>query len=89
MYVDQVTVADDRLSVVRNFTYGLGTLANKLLAGAIGCMSIVRKVGLGMNPPPMDTVQVPRHFKDCPDRSADGLSVGSHPFTMQTTQTIY
>jgi len=45
-----VTAPEDRLSVGQKFAYGLGSIVNNLLGGAISFMSIVLIVGLGMNP---------------------------------------
>ena len=50
LQVDHVTAPEDKLSFGQKFAYGLGAIANNLLGGAIGYMSIVLNVGLGMNP---------------------------------------
>ncbi|MCP4710374.1 MAG: MFS transporter, partial [Planctomycetes bacterium] len=44
------TAPQDRLSAGQKFSYGLGAIVNNLLGGAIGFMSIVLNVGLGINP---------------------------------------
>jgi GPH family glycoside/pentoside/hexuronide:cation symporter len=46
------------------FAYGLGAVANNLLGGAIGYMSIVLNVGLGMNPALVGTLQAVPRFWD-------------------------
>ncbi len=51
----------DRLSTGQMFSYGLGSIVNNLLGGAIGFMSIVLNVGLGINPALVGTLQaIPR-----------------------------
>ncbi len=51
----------DRVSGGQKFAYGLGSLVNNLLGGAIGFMSIVLNVGLGINPALVGTLQaIPR-----------------------------
>jgi GPH family glycoside/pentoside/hexuronide:cation symporter len=56
-----VTPPEDRLSNGQKFAYGLGSICNNLLGGAIGFMSIVLNVGLGMNPGLVGTLQaIPR-----------------------------
>jgi GPH family glycoside/pentoside/hexuronide:cation symporter len=60
-HTSHVTAAEDRLSVGQKFSYGLGAIANNMLGGAIGYMSIVLNVGLGMNPALVGTLQaIPR-----------------------------
>lgn len=59
-----VTAAEDRLSVGQRFSYGLGAIANNMLGGAIGYMSIVLNVGLGMNPALVGTLQAIPRFTD-------------------------
>ena len=55
------TPAKDRISNGQKFAYGLGAIVNNLLGGAIGFMSIVLNVGLGMNPALVGTLQaIPR-----------------------------
>ncbi|TRX52340.1 MFS transporter [Thalassomonas sp. M1454] len=44
------TAAEDKVSIVQKFIYGLGALTNNLLGAAIGTMIIVLNLGLGMNP---------------------------------------
>ena len=56
-----VTPEKDRISNGQKFSYGLGAIVNNLLGGAIGYMSIVLNVGLGMNPALVGTLQaIPR-----------------------------
>lgn len=53
--------AQDRISFGQKFAYGLGSIVNNLLGGAIGFMSIVLNVGLGINPALVGTLQaIPR-----------------------------
>jgi len=53
--------AQDRVSFGQKFSYGLGSLVNNLLGGAIGFMSIVLNVGLGVDPGLVGTLQaIPR-----------------------------
>jgi glycoside/pentoside/hexuronide:cation symporter, GPH family len=55
------TAAQDKISFGQKFSYGLGSIVNNLLGGAIGYMSIVLNVGLGMNPALVGTLQaIPR-----------------------------
>ncbi|MFT5484356.1 MAG: GPH family glycoside/pentoside/hexuronide:cation symporter, partial [Halieaceae bacterium] len=44
------TAPEDRISLPQKVIYGLGALVNNLLAAAIGGMTIVLNLGLGMNP---------------------------------------
>ena len=44
------TAPEDRISFPHKLIYGLGAFVNNLLAGAIGGMTIVLNLGLGMNP---------------------------------------
>ncbi len=44
------TAPEDRIPLGHRLIYGLGGLVNNLLAAAIGSMSIVLNLGLGMNP---------------------------------------
>ena len=44
------TPPEDRISISQKLIYGLGAFVNNLLAAAIGGMSIVLNLGLGMNP---------------------------------------
>lgn len=51
----------DKLSFGQKFAYGLGGIVNNLLGSAIGFMSIVLTVGLGVNPALVGTLQaIPR-----------------------------
>jgi len=58
------TAAGDRISKGQKFAYGLGSIVNNLLGGAIGYMSIVLNVGLGMNPALVGTLQAIPRFTD-------------------------
>ena len=51
------TAPEDRLSAGQKFAYGLGAIVNNFLGGAIGFMSIVLNVGLGINPALVGTLQ--------------------------------
>lgn len=44
------TSPEDRISIPQKVLYGLGAFVNNLLAAAMGGMSIVLNLGLGMNP---------------------------------------
>ena len=44
------TAPEDRIPFPQKVAYGLGAFVNNLLAGAIGGMTIVLNLGLGMNP---------------------------------------
>ena len=55
------TAPGDKISFGQKFAYGLGSIVNNLLGGAIGYMSIVLNVGLGINPALVGTLQaIPR-----------------------------
>ena len=58
------TALEDRLSMGQKFSYGLGSIVNNLLGGAIGFMSIVLNVGLGINPALVGTLQAIPRFTD-------------------------
>lgn len=58
------TAPEDRLSFGQKFSYGLGAIVNNLLGGAIGFMSIVLNVGLGINPALIGTLQAFPRFTD-------------------------
>jgi glycoside/pentoside/hexuronide:cation symporter, GPH family len=58
------TAPEDRIPAGQMFAYGLGAIANNLLGGAIGYMSIVLNVGLGMNPALVGTLQAIPRFWD-------------------------
>ena len=45
-----VTAPEDRIPVGEKIAYGMGAFVNNLLASAIGGMTIVLNLGLGMNP---------------------------------------
>jgi GPH family glycoside/pentoside/hexuronide:cation symporter len=44
------TPAEDKIPLSQKIIYGLGAFVNNLLSAAIGGMSIVLNLGLGMNP---------------------------------------
>lgn len=44
------TAPEDRLSLTQKIVYGIGGFVNNLLGAAIGTMSIILNLGLGMNP---------------------------------------
>ena len=50
MSVQNETAPEDRISILHRLIYGLGAFVNNLLAAAIGGMTIVLNLGLGMNP---------------------------------------
>lgn len=55
------TAPTDKIPNSQKFAYGLGSIVNNLLGGAIGYMSIVLNVGLGINPALVGTLQaIPR-----------------------------
>jgi glycoside/pentoside/hexuronide:cation symporter, GPH family len=55
------TAPKDKIPNGQKFAYGLGSIVNNLLGGAIGYMSIVLNVGLGINPALVGTLQaIPR-----------------------------
>ena len=58
------TAPEDRIPLGQKFAYGLGSVVNNLLGGAIGYMSIVLNVGLGMNPALVGTLQAIPRFTD-------------------------
>ncbi len=58
------TAPKDRISNKQKFAYGLGSIVNNLLGGAIGYMSIVLNVGLGINPALVGTLQAIPRFTD-------------------------
>ncbi|MCB0316209.1 MAG: MFS transporter, partial [Calditrichaeota bacterium] len=58
------TAGQNRLSMGQKFSYGLGSIVNNLLGGAIGFMSIVLNVGLGINPALVGTLQAIPRFTD-------------------------
>lgn len=62
--VHHETAPEDRLSFGAKFSYGLGSIVNNLLGGAIGFMSIVLNVGLGINPALVGTLQAIPRFTD-------------------------
>jgi GPH family glycoside/pentoside/hexuronide:cation symporter len=63
-YEHHETAAKDRISMGQKFAYGLGSIVNNLLGGAIGFMSIVLNVGLGINPALVGTLQAIPRFTD-------------------------
>jgi len=62
--VHHETAPQDRLTMGQKFSYGLGSIVNNLLGGAIGFMSIVLNVGLGINPALIGTLQAIPRFTD-------------------------
>ncbi|HET8734475.1 MAG TPA: MFS transporter [Anaeromyxobacteraceae bacterium] len=58
------TAPEDRIPNGQMVAYGMGAIANNLLGGAIGYMSIVLNVGLGMNPALVGTLQAIPRFWD-------------------------
>lgn len=58
------TAPEDRLSAGQKIAYGLGAISNNMLGGAIGYMSIVLNVGLGMNPALVGALQAIPRFWD-------------------------
>ncbi|MEJ2103796.1 MAG: MFS transporter [Ignavibacteriaceae bacterium] len=58
------TASKDRIPNGQKFAYGLGSIVNNLLGGAIGYMSIVLNVGLGINPALVGTLQAIPRFTD-------------------------
>jgi GPH family glycoside/pentoside/hexuronide:cation symporter len=58
------TAKKDRIPNGQKFAYGLGSIVNNLLGGAIGYMSIVLNVGLGINPALVGTLQAIPRFTD-------------------------
>jgi glycoside/pentoside/hexuronide:cation symporter, GPH family len=58
------TAPEDRVPNGQMVAYGMGAIANNLLGGAIGYMSIVLNVGLGMNPALVGTLQAIPRFWD-------------------------
>ena len=58
------TSASDKISLWQKFSYGLGAIVNNLLGAAIGYMSIVLNVGLGINPALVGTLQAIPRFTD-------------------------
>ena len=64
LHVDHATAPEDHLSFGQKFAYGLGAIANNMLGGVIGYMSIVLNVGLSMNPALVGTLQAIHRFTD-------------------------
>ncbi len=62
--VSHETAPKDKISGGQKFAYGLGSIVNNLLGGAIGFMSIVLNVGLGINPALVGTLQAIPRFTD-------------------------
>lgn len=58
------TAGQDRLTAGQMIAYGLGSIVNNLLGAAIGFMSIVLNVGLGMNPALVGLLQAIPRFTD-------------------------
>lgn len=58
------TAIEDRIPLAAKLLYGMGQLCNNLLAAALGCMSIVLNLGLGMNPAWIGTILSVSRFTD-------------------------
>jgi glycoside/pentoside/hexuronide:cation symporter, GPH family len=58
------TAASDRVPVFQKVIYGLGALTNNLLSGAVGAMSIVLNLGLGMNPATIGLIMASARLSD-------------------------
>ena len=58
------TAPEDRISFPQKIVYGMGMLCNNLLAAALGCMSIVLNLGLGMNPAAIGMIMSLSRFTD-------------------------
>lgn len=58
------TSAADRVPLHQKVAYGLGGLVNNLLGGAIGSLSIVLNLGLGMNPATIGTIMASSRLTD-------------------------
>ncbi len=58
------TAPEDRISFPQKLIYGMGMLCNNLLAAALGCMSIVLNLGLGMNPAAIGMIMSLSRFTD-------------------------
>lgn len=58
------TAIEDRLPFAAKLLYGIGQFCNNLLAAALGCMSIVLNLGLGMNPAWVGTILSVSRFTD-------------------------
>jgi GPH family glycoside/pentoside/hexuronide:cation symporter len=66
------TATEDKISTLRKIIYGFGAFVNNLLGAAIGTMTIVLNLGLGMNPALVGS------FGRCLYRSANGVYFRSH-----------
>jgi glycoside/pentoside/hexuronide:cation symporter, GPH family len=62
--VNSRTAPQDRVPVVQKLAYGFGSLTNNLLSGAIGAMSIVLNLGLGMNPAVIGSIMAVSRLTD-------------------------
>jgi glycoside/pentoside/hexuronide:cation symporter, GPH family len=58
------TAPQDRVSIFQKVVYGLGAFTNNLLSGAVGVMSIVLNLGLGMNPATVGTIMACSRLTD-------------------------
>jgi GPH family glycoside/pentoside/hexuronide:cation symporter len=54
----------DRIPTFQKIIYGLGSLANNMLAAALGCMVIVLNLGLGMDPGKIGMILACSKFTD-------------------------
>jgi len=74
-----VTAAADRIPWLEKIAYGLGNTVNNLLGAAIGYMSIVLNVGLGIDPVLIGTLQaIPRFTDSLTDPVMGYLSDNTH-----------
>ncbi len=58
------TAPADRVPIAQKVIYGLGGLVNNLLGGAVGSLSIVLNLGLGMNPATIGTIMASARLTD-------------------------
>jgi len=58
------TAPEDKIPFSQKFVYGIGQLCNNLLAAALGVMSIVLNIGLGMNPALVGTIMSASRLTD-------------------------
>src|SRR5260370_14850667 len=54
----------DRIPTAQKLAYGSGAFTNNLLSGAIGSMSIVLNLGLGMDPSVVGNLMAATHLTD-------------------------
>ena len=58
------TLEEDRVPLFSKFVYGLGALANNLLSGAFGSMSIILNLGLAMDPAIVGSIMAASRLTD-------------------------